>query len=530
MIDKKLTILGIDDCEDDLILLRRYLEDVPGIVVNLVEARSAEAGLKALKDPAIEVIFLDYLLGPQNGMEVLEQIRANGDVRSIIVMTGMTSAPLAVSLTHAGADDYIDKNTMNAELLRRAIDNAQAQQRRRETYAENKRLLKELQDANRLLEQKNARLAELYDTAHRFVDNVSHEFRTPLAVIKEYASLIRDGILGQINPEQGEFLDVIGNRVEDLTLMVDDMLDISRSGAGMLHVVRRPCRIEDVITHALPNLDRRAAIKKVKLETQVAAGLSGIYCDPEKIGRTIINLAVNALKFVSEGGKVQIWARDDLAQGQVLVGVTDDGPGISDENRQMIFERFKQVDADIRQSTKGFGLGLNIVKELVDINFGQVTIDSELGCGSTFSFSVPAAEPTQVVHHYLRWLEQVEQTAAVSLVWAKAATAPDPEAVGVQIEAGEAGEFLRKLIRPRDLIFAPATGIWLLVVQCEPGELAHLFNGFEDKRLESNRNRPKGQLPVINYKTDGTWHVPRENNAFLDRFRWTIATKESSCG
>lgn len=524
MDDRHITILAIDDCEDHHYLLSRSLENIPGLSVNLVTALSADAGLEALKDPKIDVIFLDYLLGVDNGLDVLKKIRAGGDIRALIVMTGMTSASLAVSLTHAGADDYIDKDTINADLLRRAIDNAQAQQRRREAFAENVHLLQDLQNANHLLEQKNSRLADLYNTAHQFVDNVSHEFRTPLAVIKEYASLMRDEVLGDVNPEQANFLDVIGNRVEDLALMVDDMLDISRYGAGMLQVSRKECRFNDILQHVRPNLDRRAAINKVRLETDIAQDLPDVYCDPEKIGRTIINLAVNALKFAPEGGSAQIWARHEPSEHQIVIGITDNGPGISPENRQLIFDRFEQVNVDLRQSTKGFGLGLNIAKELVHVNFGQITVQSELGHGSTFSFTVPTPEPMNLASRYLKWLHKLDQTTAVSLVWAKVPPTTEP----AQIK--ETSQFLRKIARPKDLVFTPATGVWLIVVQCEQAELPTLIQRFEQDRQASNRNRPSGELPAIEYQIDGSWRLPEEEAEFLDRFKTAMAVSEVVCG
>jgi len=524
MNDRHLTVLAIDDDPGDVELLRRYMDDIPEMTITLKHANNAPAGLEDLKDSKIDVVFLDYLLGDQNGMDVLEQVRASGDLRGVIVMTGQTSAPLAVSLTHAGADDYIDKHSMNPDVLRRAIDHANAQQCRRQANEHNKLLLNELQQANRLLEQKNTRLAELYNTAYQFVDNVSHEFRTPLAVIKEYASLVRDGVLGQVNDEQEEFLDVIGNRVEDLVLMVDDMLDTSRFGAGMLQVRRKPCRIEDIIEHIQPNLDRRAVIKKLQLEIGIEQQLPEIYCDAEKIGRTIINLAVNALKFAPEGGQVRLWVRGEAHDGQVVVGVSDNGPGISPENQRLIFERFKQVNGEVQQSTKGFGLGLNIAKELVHANFGQITIESEVGQGSTFSFTVPTAEPMNVIGRYLGWLEQAQTPVPVSMIWVRTQGLADPGIVK------EIDGFLQTLARPKDLVFTPAAGAWLLVTQCEQAELHQLIQRYEETRDQTNRNRPNGQLPTILYEKLGTWSVPEEGGSFLERFKTTLIPGEVAYG
>ena len=524
MNDQHITVLAIDDDPGDVELLNRQLSDIPGISITFTRAQNATAGFEALENPDIDVIFLDYLLGDRNGMDVLEQIRASGELRGVIMLTGQTSASLAVSLTHAGADDYVDKHAITPDLLRRAIDNALAQQRQREAYQQNKLLLDDLKNANRMLEKKNEKLADLYCTAHQFVDNVSHEFRTPLAVIKEYASLIHDGVLGEVNSDQIEFLDVIGNRVEDLTLMVDDMLDISRFGAGMMRVSRRTCHVSDIITHIQPNLDRRALVNKVQLEINIPSGLPQIYCDPEKIGRTIINLTVNALKFAPEGGNVLVWAKNGPAGDQLTIGVTDNGPGISEENRELIFRRFKQIDGDIRQSTKGFGLGLNIAKELVHVNFGQINIDSKVGKGSTFSFTLPISEPITLIGRYLQWLIQTNQPTAVSLVWAKAASVVD------QNTAKEMGDFLRKHAKPRDLLFAPVSGIWLLVAQCEQPEVKNMTARLKKEYLEANRNRPGCELPEIRFETIGTWIVPKQQKQFKQRFNKAIAIDQIAYG
>ncbi len=115
----------------------------------------------------------------------------------------------------------------------------------------------------------------------------------------------------------------------------------------------------------------------------------------------IVNLAVNAIKFTPEGGTVDIWAKYIAQSGEVTIGVTDTGPGLSAENLSIVFQRFRQVDQGLHSSTKGFGLGLNIAKELVSLNLGKIDVQSEIGVGSTFYFTLPTFAPQILLDRYL---------------------------------------------------------------------------------------------------------------------------------
>src|SRR5690606_16188025 len=149
----------------------------------------------------------------------------------------------------------------------------------------------------RLLKRKNRRLKRLYETAHRFVDNVSHEFRTPLTVIKEYVGLVHDGVLGGLSEEQADMLEVVTDRADDLNNMVNDMLDISKLDAGMLGLWRKTCNVSDMIERVRPSLERKSHLKQVAIEFDIPETLPQVFCDDEKIGRVIVNLAINAIKF-----------------------------------------------------------------------------------------------------------------------------------------------------------------------------------------------------------------------------------------
>jgi signal transduction histidine kinase len=180
------------------------------------------------------------------------------------------------------------------EMLARAIRYAM---HRQQAGAEIQRLYRHAQRQRELLNQKNQRLGKLYSVAQKVVENVSHEFRTPLTVIKEYVSLIQEGLLGAVTEEQARYLNVVGDRTEDLSRMVEDMLDISKLDAGMLTVRRTECTVQDALRSILPSLGRKAALKGVRLQIDASESLPSVFCDVDKFAHTISNLAVNAIKF-----------------------------------------------------------------------------------------------------------------------------------------------------------------------------------------------------------------------------------------
>ncbi len=260
--------------------------------------------------------------------------------------------------------------------------------------------LRAIKRQQRELEEKNQRLAQLYETANRFVDDVSHEFRTPLTVIKGYTEILEQEITGPVTDEQRGFLWTILDRTRDLAQMVDDLLDTSKVRSGCFRVDRRPQRLGDIVASIRPSIVHKALTNHVNIHANISEHLPLVFADAEKIGRVLLNLIVNAVKFSPEGGDVVIRAKPG-ASGEVQVDVTDNGPGISKENLRNIFRRFQQVGDPQRSSTKGFGLGLSIASELMAMNLGTISVESEQNRGSTFSFTLPVNDPAVVARRLL---------------------------------------------------------------------------------------------------------------------------------
>lgn len=510
MIGEQITVLAIDDDYGDAELLRRSLEQIAGLHVDFVHVADPAETAATLARVAVDVTFLDYRLGDQTGMEVLQAIRASGDLRPIICLTGQGDEYIASRLVRAGADDYLVKADATPELLRRAIENSTAQFERRKLEEHNKQLLQELKVKNEILEKNNRRLGELYETAHQFVDNVSHEFRTPLTVIKEFNSILRDGLAGEMNDQQREYLDIALNRVDDLSTMIEDMLDISKLNAGLLGVSRRTCRVPPIIEHIRPVIERKALANKVVLDISMNGDLPAVYCDPEKIGRVIINLAVNAIKFSTEQSNVRLWTQHEPHDAQVVIGVTDHGPGIDPEHVAALFERFKQGEATVRAGPKGFGLGLHIARELVYLNLGDLEVESELGQGSTFRFSIPTAEPSKLMARYLNRVEALRDGLSVVSVISARVTHDVNDALLEELE-----QFILHHLRRTDLAFRAEPHAWLLVIAGTQRETGGLARQLEEALSAANRNRQGEPLPPIEFESRGTWRLDKEKAELL---------------
>lgn len=479
-------VLVIDDDPADQELARLALAKAERGRFQCEFSNSLTAAAEQLRNNQFDVALLDLGLPECSGLKTIEKVRDIDDAIPIVVLSDLTDAEAAMKCLDFGAQDFINKSQLALDTLVRAIRNAIHRQQ----------LLDELGLANDELARKNDDLARLCDTAQRFVDNVSHEFRTPLTVINEYVSLLLEGVVGDspLDTDQKRSLGVVLDRCNDLNTMVDDMLDVSKLEAGLLKAWRKNCRVEDIVEHVRPSLEAKASIKDVVLEFQVASGLPLVYCDAEKVGRVLINLAVNAIKFCGDPGRVRVLV-DQGDDHEVRFSVMDNGPGISEADRRVIFERFQQLNATIRSAQKGFGLGLGIAKELVDLNLGQMAVESELGKGSIFSFTVPAANPSVVTCRYFRLMERTQPAVGghIGVIEVGVSESDDPD--GVE-------SFLHFMAGAEDLVFQAAERQWLVVSPLKTDkDCDAMIDRARGLREDHNRNRPGKSLPEIQFRT-----------------------------
>lgn len=237
-----------------------------------------------------------------------------------------------------------------------------------------------------------ARLKELDKMKSDFVSNVSHELRTPLTAIKGSVDNMLDGITGSLNEKQIRYLTRVKSNSDRLSRLINDVLDLSRIEAGGIDLKRTYLSLVPLTQEVIESLKSVATEKLISLEVSYPDNSVNAWADRDKVTQVLLNLLGNAVKFTSPHGKVIV---DIHTNGDewVQISVADTGPGIGAEEANKIFDKFYQVSQVKQQKTKGTGLGLAISKALVEMHGGRIWVESEVGKGSTFSFTLPAKQP-----------------------------------------------------------------------------------------------------------------------------------------
>ena len=236
------------------------------------------------------------------------------------------------------------------------------------------RLYRQLEDANRHKSE--------------FVSNMSHELRTPLNAILGFSEALQERIFGELNGKQAEYIGDIHTSGRHLLSLINDILDLSKIEAGRMELEISEFHLPGLLEGTITLLRERAMRHGIALGLNVAAEVSCVRADERKVKQVMLNLLSNAVKFTPEGGSVRVAAKGN-GRG-VEVSVADTGPGIAPEDQALVFEEFRQVGRDHARRAEGTGLGLALVKKFVELHGGTVHLESALGCGATFTFTLPA--------------------------------------------------------------------------------------------------------------------------------------------
>lgn len=250
---------------------------------------------------------------------------------------------------------------------------------------ENARLLRNLRNRAIQLEQAIEELRELHRAKTEFMQNVSHELRTPLTFVKSYVQLVLDEAMGEINPDLRKTLTIVDQRTDAIIRLVNDVISLEQVEMGKSEF--RPVSLAEIAAQSVEGASMTAKESGIKIELEVEDGLPLVHADPGRLGQVFDNLLGNGIKFSPSGSHitVRVW-RDGTF---VRADVADQGIGIPADKLDRIFDRFYQVDGSTTRRFSGTGLGLAIVKSIVGSHGGQVTVESEVGAGSTFSFALP---------------------------------------------------------------------------------------------------------------------------------------------
>ena len=245
---------------------------------------------------------------------------------------------------------------------------------------QNARLFREIQDKSRQLEIANKHKSE-------FLANMSHELRTPLNAIIGFSEVLLERMFGEVNDKQDEYLRDIHSSGRHLLQLINDILDLSKVEAGRMELEASRFRVADSIDNAMTLIRERAQRHGIALGKDIDPAADEVVADERKFKQILLNLLSNAVKFTPDGGRVDVIAR--RTPDALEVSVRDTGIGIAAEDQKLVFEEFRQVGNDYTKKQEGTGLGLALARRFVGLHGGTITVESELGAGSTFTFTIP---------------------------------------------------------------------------------------------------------------------------------------------
>ena len=372
-----LRILLVDDDEVDRLAVTRLLRR-SHFDAAVHECTDPASALAAAGTGGFDCVLLDYNLPGTDGLSLLRELRARSETVPVIALTGQGGEEIAVELMKAGAVDYINKNTLSLERLERSLRYALAIHR--------------AEEERRLLLQREQRAREEAQAANRakdeFLATLSHELRTPLNAILGWSRLL---VGGSLNPETAQrAVEIIDRNTRLQAQLIEDLLDISRIITGKLRLDLRAVAAGQIVEAAIESIRPSADARRITLEADLAAAGDTILCDPARMQQVAWNLLANAIKFTPEGGTVRVSVTRD--QSTIVIRVADTGIGIEPDFLPHVFDRFRQQDGASTRAHGGLGLGLSIVRHLVELHGGTVDAASAgPGEGATFSVRVPLA-------------------------------------------------------------------------------------------------------------------------------------------
>ena len=406
-------ILIIDDNPEDRSLYRRFLAD-SGEGFEFIECETGSDGLRAFLASSPDCILLEYRLPDIDGLELLTQLNdACPDLCAIVMLTSRGSERIAVQSLQMGAQDYLIKDSLTGESLRRSIEYAiEKVALRRELLARtemlrkaNDELEKQRGDLAAEVEQRTAELRKANETEHElrkraeeanrmkdeFLSLLSHELRTPLnAILGWMAAIQSERLTGE---QMKKALDSVTRNGFSMAQLIEDLLDVSGIMTGKFKIRPQPTNLSTVAQNAMDSIRPLAEEKLLNLQSEIGRDVL-VSADPERIRQAIVNVLTNAVKFTDRNGSIILRLNPD--DDHAVLEVTDSGIGIREEFMPFIFDRFSKADVSTKRRHGGLGIGLALVRHIMDLHGGTAKAYSQgVGRGTTITLRLPMTSASQ---------------------------------------------------------------------------------------------------------------------------------------
>jgi His Kinase A (phospho-acceptor) domain len=337
----------------------------------------------------------------------------------------------------------------------------------------------------------------------RFAERLAHDVRTPLAVIQEYAALMREELLGPLNDEQQRVLDVIADRACDLNRVVDNAVDASKLAARSRAAWGRRCRVCDIVARLRPQLLRKAALRRVELQFEENSGFPDVHCDEETLGRALADIVCATLNVSRAGCRMSI--SEDWDPGLNEAGMRLKVEGTAQAAIIALFRELAESSASKQFNRCGPFHEQGLVSQLIDCNLGTIHAALAEGTAATLWIGLPVVDPVEVLKRHLRrTIRRHPEPGRVSLFRA-AVREPIEKSLSRDVES-----LLNSLVGRDGLAVEFDRSRWLLAIVHKQVGAKRLRRRIEHRREAVNGRRLGQPLPQISLQSIGSWHVPND--------------------
>ncbi|MGI0494098.1 ATP-binding protein [Alkalinema pantanalense CENA528] len=369
-----LKVLVVDDDPVDRMAVRRAFKGAD-FQAELMEAENCAVALSLVSTHEFNCIFVDYRLPDGNGLDLVKRLRQQGIRVPIISLTGQSNDQIAVELMKAGASDYLSKSTVSPGRLRQVFQN-----------------VLRVYHAEKAAELANRQREELLRQKEEFISRMTHDLQTPLVAANRMLELIQEDAFGEVPEKVKQRMNVIIRSNKDLLQMVRNIVEAYTYDANAKQLNLIPFEITELVHEIIQELGSLAKAKSLELkaivmDTEAPQASFGLKGDRLELKRLLTNLVGNSLKFTDQGSVVlQVMAATPETPW-LTIQVQDTGSGIAPDDQPMLFERFRRG----QHKRSNSGLGLYLCRQIVEAHGGQISVESQVGSGSTFTVRLPTA-------------------------------------------------------------------------------------------------------------------------------------------
>lgn len=362
-----ISVLLIDDDEDDFLIIKNLLAQIPASPFVVAWASSFDKGAAAIANSEHDVYLIDYRLGAQDGTELLEAAEPQKRSEPFIILTGAGDERIEREAMKLGAADYLVKGTFTAELLSRSI-----------RYALQRKLMEE---------QRVQHLIDVNRAKDEFISLASHQLRTPATAVKQYLGMVLEGYVGDINDSQKTMLETAYNSNERQLQIVSDLLRVAKVDAGRVRLTKENIDLVPLIQEVIDELQAKFKQHNQQVVFTKPTDAARATVDKEHLRMVLENIIDNASKYSGKDKTITISV--ETTESQAIIHIADEGVGIKPEDQDKLFIKFSRIDNPLSTEVGGSGLGLYWAKKIVDLHGGDISVASEEGKGTTFTIQLP---------------------------------------------------------------------------------------------------------------------------------------------